>query len=292
MSSGLRVNPRFGRRVCFAWLILLLAIHTPIDAIFGNVLGSIIPEARADLPAGTVPMGTFNAEVGAHGRAIEEQEQLNSALQRLKEFRTFLVIWIIVMLVGFLFWWFRPRRTWVPHEAVKPEEPMIDVEVEEVTVADRSLPSDEERRRSRDALITLALAWEERYGLPPLQLSVIAARDAALLVGMSDERYSLHMQDRVVPAPSDVDFIFNKNKYVVRSVRRTSGGELLFIPPAPSSGWDFLIFILYDTKFAIVGAWQMTIDLYQTRCTGRERLTPENLQDGKNLLSFVQTTSD
>lgn len=302
MSSGIRYGWRWIGWVMIAWVLVSLATMRAEGFVPRAVETLLVGEAVADatLPAGAVPMGTVNAEAAAQGRAIEEQAQMDGAVRRFKEFRNFLIIWVVMMLVGFMAWKLRPRAKWAPPETAKPEEPVVEVEVEEVspgataggTSIAGAIPSDEQRRRTRDNLVSLALEWEERYGLLPLQASVIAARDAALLVGMSDERYSLHMQDRVVPAPSDVDFIYNKQRYIVRCARRGPGAEKVYVSKAHQGGWNFLVFILYDARFSILGAWQMPSDQYQVQCGEKERLVPEDHQVGKNLLSGAGITMD
>ncbi|MBF0272703.1 MAG: hypothetical protein HQL98_11645 [Magnetococcales bacterium] len=236
------------------------------------------------LPVGAVPMGTVNAEIGEQGKLAAEQEAAFLASQKFKDFRNFFVIWVLLMLVGFLIWRYRPRnKHWVPESA--PSKPEVEVEVEEEIDASvlRPVLSDEQSRRSRDAMTMVALAWEERYGLSPLNLSVLAARDAALLVGMSDERYSLHMQDRVFPAPSDVDFIYNKRRFIVRSVRHSPSTDARHVAKAHASGWDLLVFIVYDAQYEILGAWQMSNEEYLVQCAQKERLVPEDYQVGKRL---------
>ncbi|MBF0417814.1 MAG: hypothetical protein HQL86_06160 [Magnetococcales bacterium] len=276
-------------------VLLLLAVMHAQSPTLGMIEPLFVTEAVADasLPPGAVPMGTANAEAAAQGRAAEEQEQMDNATRRFKEFRNFLIIWVVMMLVGFMAWKMRPRAKWTPPEPAKPEEPVVEVEVEELpgsavesaVLTTKAIPSDDQRRRTRDNLISLAMEWEDRYGLLPIQSSVIAARDAALLVGMSDERYSLHMQDRVVPAPNDVDFIYNKQRYIVRCARIAPGTEKVYVSKAHQGSWNYLVFILYDAKFSILGAWQMPNDLYQVQCGDKERLTPEDHQVGKNLLN-------
>ncbi|MBF0614308.1 MAG: hypothetical protein G8237_11125 [Magnetococcales bacterium] len=237
-----------------------------------------------ELPVGAVPMGTVNAEMGEQGRLVQEQEAALLNRQRLKDFRNFIAIWLVLLLVGYLIWRFRPRKPWIASApAAKPE---VEVEIEEDAEAAVIKPvlSDGHLRRSRDALITIALGWEERYGLSPLDLPVIAARDAALLVGMSDERYSLHMQDRVFPAPNDVNFIYNKNRYIVRCVRYSPTTDSAHVPRIQSGGWDYLVFVAYDVKYVIMGAWQMSHDAFQRQCGHKEQVTPADLQYGKNML--------
>ncbi|MBF0190757.1 MAG: hypothetical protein HQL99_06345 [Magnetococcales bacterium] len=276
----------------FGWILIMTVMiwsggaPTP-DALRVPWGATGIAAAWADpaLPVGAVPMGTVNAEIGEQGKLAAEQEAAFLASQKFKDFRNFFVIWVMLMLVGFLIWKYRPRQPWVPQSA--PSKPEVEVEVEEEVDASvlRPVLSDEQSRRSRDTMTMLALAWEERYGLSPLNLSVLAARDAALMVGMSDERYSLHMQDRVFPAPSDVDFIYNKKKFIVRSVRHSPSTDARHVPKAHASGWDSLVFIVYDAQYAILGAWQMSNDEYMVQCAQKERLVPEDYQVGKRLPS-------
>lgn len=275
------------------WILILAALiwgggmATP-HAFQGGWFPGVVGQAWADatLPVGAVPLGTVNAEMGEQGKLAVEQEAVDRAYQHFKDFRNFFIVWVLMMLVGFLIWKFRPRKPWVATPA--PAKPEVEVEVEveediEAAVSRPILSADGHLRRTRDALTTIGLGWEERYGLSPLNLNVIAARDAALLVGMSDERYSLHMQDRVFPAPSDVDFIYNKKRYVVRSVRQSPATDARHVPKVHSVGWDFLVFIVYDAQFGIVGAWQMPNDLYLLQCGQKERLVPEDYQVGKSL---------
>ncbi|MBF0212150.1 MAG: hypothetical protein HQM00_01155 [Magnetococcales bacterium] len=281
---------REARKIRFGWIVILAmwiwggGVATPI-AFQGVGGGAGVVWADATLPAGAVPLGTLNAEMGEQGKLAVEQQAADLAYQHIKDFRNFFILWILMMLIGFLIWRFRPRKPWVAPSA--PAKPEVEVEVEEDEEAAviRPVLADTHSRRTRDALATIALGWEERYGLSPLDLSVIAARDAALLVGMSDERYSLHMQDRVFPAPSDVDFIYNKKKYVVRSVRQSPTSDAHQVAKVPAQGWDFLVFVMYDAKYVITGAWQMPNDTYLAQCARKERLTPEDCQLGKSLLA-------
>jgi len=48
----------------------------------------------------------------------------------------------------------------------------------------------------REELISVALEWQDRYGVAPQITSALSELDAALLVGMSESDYSQFMQDQ------------------------------------------------------------------------------------------------
>ncbi|MBF0438501.1 MAG: hypothetical protein HQL93_05195 [Magnetococcales bacterium] len=180
----------------------------------------------------------------------------------------FSVIWILCMFVGFLIWKIVPKhKPWL-----KPLTPKEEEEDSAIQIDARSSPT-------RDTLVAAALEWQDRYRVSPINLSVIAALDAALLIGMSEEHYSLHMRNKKFMESKDINFFFEKKSFIVKASRQAA-----LVPKAQHLEWDEIVFILYDARYDILGAWQMSREAYMTQCYHKERLSVEDYKTGQKLV--------
>ena len=58
-------------------------------------------------------------------------------------------------------------------------------------------------------MIAVALEWQERYGVAPQITTPLSEYDAAMLVGMPEQKYSEFMQD-ITAVNRGSDFIYKK----------------------------------------------------------------------------------
>jgi hypothetical protein len=82
--------------------------------------------------------------------------------------------------------------------------------------------------------------------------SVISEFDVAQLLGCDDQTYSKIMKGNT-GVTKGYDFIYNGIKYQIKGNRPSGrcGSKVTLVPKAKNYDWDFLIWILYDTRFNI-----------------------------------------
>ncbi|MBF0125669.1 MAG: hypothetical protein HQM02_00510 [Magnetococcales bacterium] len=193
------------------------------------------------------------------------------------EVKNFAAIWILLMLVGVVVWmvWLKGKAflqwamTRMDDEAEQLQEPVS------ITFG----------YQLRSDLIAVARKWQEQYRVSPANLSVIAGFDTAMLLGMSEEHYADFMQERSFVAGREVDLIFERKRYLVKACRQAdrSGSSVKYAPKAQHLQWDILVFLMYDADYALMGAWRMSCEDYKRQCDPKERLTPEDYQQGERV---------
>ena len=136
----------------------------------------------------------------------------------------------------------------------------------------------------RKNLISIALEWQERYGVAPQITTPISEYDAAMLVGMPEQEYSDFMQD-ITAVNRGSDFTFNNTRYQVKGNRPSGkpGSKITMVPKATNYDWDSLIWVMYDKHYAIQEAWQWDVDEYKEAFHEKKRLNPNDYRKGKQL---------
>ena len=136
----------------------------------------------------------------------------------------------------------------------------------------------------REELITLALKWQDQYGVAPSITSALSELDASKLVGMPNSDYSYYMQDRTAVSRGH-DFIFNNIRYQIKAHRPSgkTGSKVTNAGKASNYDWDILIWILYDTKYNIVEAWQWEREKYRERFHAKKGVTPNDMRNGHKI---------
>jgi hypothetical protein len=136
----------------------------------------------------------------------------------------------------------------------------------------------------RDELVSVALKWQEKYGVSPAITSTISEFDAAILVGMSPDEYSEYMQDKTAVSRG-ADFIFKETKYQIKACRPSGkpGSKVTTAPKARNYDWDIIIWMLYDKEYRLLEAWQMKSDEYKYQFDAKKRLTPDDYRSGERL---------
>ena len=105
----------------------------------------------------------------------------------------------------------------------------------------------------RNKLVSIALEWQERFGIAPQITTPISEYDAAILVGFPEKEYSDYMQDKTA-VNKGYDFIYNNVRYQIKGNRPSGkpGSKVTRVPKAANYDWDILIWVLYD-KYYVSG---------------------------------------
>ena len=136
----------------------------------------------------------------------------------------------------------------------------------------------------RDKLVSIALEWQERYGIAPQITTPISEFDAAMLVGFSEHEYSEYMQDKTAVGKGS-DFVCKGVRYQVKGNRPSGkpGSKITMVPKATNYEWDVLIWVMYDKNYVIQEAWQWDVGPYKEAFQNKKRLSPNDYRQGLRL---------
>jgi hypothetical protein len=148
-----------------------------------------------------------------------------------------------------------------------------------------------QRMNLRDQLVTLALAWQDRFAIAPRITDSIAEFDAAMLVGMSDDEYAAAMRGRTAVSKG-YDFVFRKVRYQVKANRPSGakGSKVTLVSKAKNYDWDVLLWILYDREYRLQEVWRWTVTDYRAAFHRVRRISPADMRQGKWANKSVQPT--
>ena len=136
----------------------------------------------------------------------------------------------------------------------------------------------------RDELVSVALAWQGRYGVAPRITDAISEYDAAILVGFPDGEYSSFMQDKTAVERGS-DFSYKGVRYQVKANRPSGkpGSRVTLVAKVRNYEWDRLIWILYDKNYVMQEAWQWEAEAYKRAFHDTGRLSPDHYRKGLQL---------
>jgi hypothetical protein len=136
----------------------------------------------------------------------------------------------------------------------------------------------------RDQLVAITLSWEEKYGVAPQITSAISEYDAAMLVGCSEEEYSISRQNQTA-VTRGVDFVHNGMRFQVKANRPSGrpGSFVTKVAKANNYEWVYLIWILYNKEYEIREAWLWDVEGYKKYFEKQDRISPEDMKKGKKL---------
>ncbi len=136
----------------------------------------------------------------------------------------------------------------------------------------------------RNKLISVALEWQEKYGVAPSITSALSEYDAAMIVGCTEEQYSKYMQVRTAVS-RDVDFVHEGKRYQVKGSRPSGkpGSPVTKVTQAKNYNWDHLIWILYNKEYEIQEAWLWEKDKYEEMFSGSKRISPKDMRQGTRI---------
>lgn len=134
-----------------------------------------------------------------------------------------------------------------------------------------NLLSSKENLRSH--LVETALSWQARFGVAPAITAALSELDAALLLGMSEDDYSLDCSHRTAVTKGH-DFSYLGCRYQVKANRPSGrpGSPVTLVAKVNNYEWDRLIWILYDRCYVLQEAWEADAALSQARLIIDDRL--------------------
>ena len=136
----------------------------------------------------------------------------------------------------------------------------------------------------RDRLVSIALEWQQRFGVAPAITSQLSELDAARLVGMPEVEYSDYMRDKTAVARG-ADFAWSGLRYQVKSNRPSGkrGSTVTLVSRPRNYDWDRLIWIHYTTAYEIHEAWLWEQNVFRAALGEKRRLAPDDLRRGSRL---------
>lgn len=136
----------------------------------------------------------------------------------------------------------------------------------------------------RTRLVSVALEWQECFGVAPSITSVLSEYDAAKLVGHSDETFGQDCLNRTA-VTRGCDFTLNGVRYQVKANRPSGkpGSFVTLVAKASNYDWDRLIWMLYDKAYVLQEAWEWPVEEYREYFETKGRLAPADMRVGKRL---------
>jgi len=142
----------------------------------------------------------------------------------------------------------------------------------------------------RDKLVSIAIEWQESYGIAPQITTSISEYDAAMLAGFPEHEYSEYMQEKTAVCKGS-DFTYKDIRYQVKGNRPSGkpGSRITMVPKAKNYDWDILIWVMYDKDYNVQEAWQWDVHSYKKFFHDKKRLSPKDYRLGHQL--FPQATT-
>ena len=136
----------------------------------------------------------------------------------------------------------------------------------------------------RNRLVAIAREWQAAFGVAPAITSVLSEFDAACLVGCPLNTYCEGGSARTAVSKGH-DFTFNGLRYQVKANRPSGkpGSPVTLVNKATNYDWDRLIWILYDSEYRLIEAWEWSVEDYKARFDGVKRLSPVHMRGGRRL---------
>lgn len=133
----------------------------------------------------------------------------------------------------------------------------------------------------RQQLVDSTLEWERAYGNAPSITSALSEYDAAKLLEIGDEDYSIAMQGATA-VQRGFDFQIAGTRYQIKANRPSGkrGSKVTRVPKASNYDWDSLIWILYNPNYDIEEAWLWNVADYKAAFDRLDRLSPEHYRKG------------
>ena len=137
----------------------------------------------------------------------------------------------------------------------------------------------------RDRLVSATLSWQERFGITPRITDAVAEFDAAMIIGMSHDEYSIAMRGRTAVSRGH-DFAFRGIRYQVKANRPSGskGSKVTLVSKAKNYDWDVLIWLLYNREYVLIEAWAWDVSEYRTAFGDVSRINPAHMRNGRTAI--------
>jgi hypothetical protein len=139
----------------------------------------------------------------------------------------------------------------------------------------------------RNRLVSIALEWQEAFGVAPQITSAISELDAARLVGMELEAYKSQCGSKGAVQRGH-DFTYAGCKYQVKA-NRPSGrknSKVKLVPKSKNFKWDKLIWILYDRDYVMQEAWEWRMQEYRDQFEALKNVHPAEMRKGRQIYTI------
>lgn len=145
----------------------------------------------------------------------------------------------------------------------------------------------------REKLISVALEWQEFFGIAPAITSALSEYDAAMLIGCTEPAFQKCLGN-MTAVTKGYDFIFEEKRYQVKASRPSGkkGSSVTLVSKAKNYDWDYLIWILYNKSYEIQEAWLWDVKHYKMVLGCKKRLSPDDMRQGKNIYSNCSLMDD
>jgi hypothetical protein len=144
--------------------------------------------------------------------------------------------------------------------------------------------TDNSDERLRESLVKIASEWEKRFAVSPRITDAVAEFDAAKLVGTSI-RIDEGREKEDTAVKKRFDFRKGNTLYQVKANRPSGklGSEVTLVSKAKNFNWHKLIWILYDSEYHIIEAYEFTREQYKKLFATKKRLSPNDMRKGKRI---------
>ncbi len=136
----------------------------------------------------------------------------------------------------------------------------------------------------RSRLVAVTLQWERAFGVAPQITGALSEYDAARLVGHSDESFARDCVGRTAVSKGS-DFEFQGLRYQVKANRPSGkpGSVVTKVGKAANYDWDRLIWVLYDSAYVMLEAWEWDVDAYRVSFDSQAHVRPPDMRRGRRL---------
>lgn len=136
----------------------------------------------------------------------------------------------------------------------------------------------------RARLVGVAREWQKQYGVAPAITSALSEYDAAMLVGCTEEEYSLCTRAQTAVQRGH-DFTYGGARYQVKANRPSGkpGSFVTLVAKPKKYEWEYLVWILYDNGYVIQEAWLWEVGPFKAAFDAVPRLAPKHMRQGKRI---------
>ncbi len=136
----------------------------------------------------------------------------------------------------------------------------------------------------RGRLVSLALEWQEAFGVAPHITTAISELDAALYLGMKICDYQNQCRPKTAVSRGH-DFIHDDCRYQIKANRPSGkpGSKVRLVSKPKNYDWDKLVWILYDKDYVMQEAWEWTVQEYRALFEPLKNVHPEDMRRGTQI---------
>jgi hypothetical protein len=141
----------------------------------------------------------------------------------------------------------------------------------------------------RTRLVSVALDWQQRFGVAPQITNTISEYDAARLIGNTDDSYSADCIGRTAVSKG-ADFTHNGLRYQVKGSRPSGapGSNVTKLAKPGNYDWDCLVWLLYDKHYVLQEAWLWEVDAYRHAFHEHKYIRPPDMRRGRRIFPPIR----